>query len=115
LLWDLVWSDDSWLKEHSLKSVDSEVGDARADAERASKKPKMEITTNPRVYFDIEIAGKPEGRLTFEVTPPRFESTRNMAYGLFALFSSFVQMLFQGQSVRLCHFRMSRLPSNPHK
>lgn len=71
-----VWSDDTWLKEHALKSVDSEEVDSKGADERSVKRPKLEIGTNPRVYFDIEIAGRPEGRLTFEVSPrsPRFNA-----------------------------------------
>ena len=63
----LVWAEDSWLKEHALKSVDSEASEGKTDGERDAKKPKLEIKSNPRVFMDIEIGGRPSGRMTFQL------------------------------------------------
>ena len=63
-----VWAEDSWLQEHALKSVDSEASEGgKTDGERETKKPKLEIKSNPRVFMDIEIGGRPSGRMTFQL------------------------------------------------
>ena len=72
-----VWSEDSWLREHALKSVESgpvadggaDGGkpDGAADGESAAKRPKIEIKQNPRVFLDITIDGAEAGRIEIQV------------------------------------------------
>ena len=74
-----VWTEDWWLREHALKSVESDVpppapaaagadGAAPSSEEgQAAKKPKIEIKPNPRVYFDITIDGTEAGRIEMQV------------------------------------------------
>jgi hypothetical protein len=81
-----VWSEDWWLREHALKSVDSTPAAAAAaavaaaaggtpavdDSDEASataKRPKLDIQTNPRVFFDITIGGQEAGRIEMQVRP----------------------------------------------
>lgn len=67
-----IWAEDDWLKENALKSVDGALDDGQKDGkassdEREPKKPKMEIKANPRVFFDIDVGGRPLGRMVFQL------------------------------------------------
>ena len=65
-----VWSEDTWLQEHALKAVEGALDGDKETAtsdDRETKKPKIEIKTNPRVYFDIEIGGQSTGRMIFQL------------------------------------------------
>ncbi|KAK9723402.1 hypothetical protein K7432_001962 [Basidiobolus ranarum] len=67
-----VWSEDSWLKENTVQETDGQ-----ATSEPATKKSKVEedtdapvetgYTSNPKVFFDIEIGGAKAGRIVMEL------------------------------------------------
>jgi len=52
-----------------LKSVEGPLEDKdQNESEPQAKRPKLEIKTNPRVFFDIEIGGNSTGKMIFQVT-----------------------------------------------
>jgi len=91
-----VWSDDQWLMENALKAVEGELPkkEVQEDANGANgeestvkdqpvaKRPKIEIQVNPRVFLEIEIGGRPAGKMVFQLRPDIVPKTAKNFLGL---------------------------------
>eukprot|EP00123_Amoebidium_parasiticum_P014173 comp22373_c0_seq1/m.33351 comp22373_c0_seq1/g.33351 ORF comp22373_c0_seq1/g.33351 comp22373_c0_seq1/m.33351 type:complete len:306 (-) comp22373_c0_seq1:126-1043(-) len=72
-----VWTDETWLQKHGKGREDGAMAVDGGDEQQATDGPAAEVDTatkgdvqggrNPMVYLDVEIGGKPVGRITIEL------------------------------------------------
>ena len=59
-----MWAQDEWMQEHVVKTNKPEgAGESDAAGDASATKAKTEISTNPRVFMEIEINGASAGRI----------------------------------------------------
>jgi peptidyl-prolyl isomerase E (cyclophilin E) len=80
-----IWSDEEWIKQY-LAQQEAERADEIMSIEKEELPAvQLEITTNPRVYFDIEIGGTFSGRIVMElrsdIVPKTAENFRALCTG----------------------------------